>query len=64
MYLHGLSADLAVGAADEHTLVASDTLGQLARAFRFHPDGENGYCWLQGLPPESKPAAASHEAAE
>ncbi len=64
VYLHGLSADLAVGAADEHTLVASDTLGQLAQAFRFHPGGENGYCWLQGLLPDPNPAAASHEAAE
>jgi NAD(P)H-hydrate epimerase len=50
VYLHGLAADLAVRAADEHTLLASDTLVQLSRAFRFDPNGQNGYLWLQGLP--------------
>jgi len=58
-YLHGLAADLAVRAADEHTLLASDTLVQLSRAFRFDPNGQNGYLWLQGLPSQ---AAAPHEA--
>jgi NAD(P)H-hydrate epimerase len=59
VYLHGLAADLAVRAADEHTLLASDTLVQLSRAFRFDPNGQNGYLWLQGLPSQ---AAAPHEA--
>jgi NAD(P)H-hydrate epimerase len=53
VYLHGLAADLAVRAGDEHTLLATDCLDQLARAFRshnhhFHSDGPNGYVWLQG----------------
>jgi len=53
VYLHGLAADLAVHEADEHTLLATDCLGQLARAFRslahhFHTDGRSNYVWLQG----------------
>ncbi len=35
VYLHGLAADFAVDEADEHTLVATDSLAFLARAFRF-----------------------------
>jgi NAD(P)H-hydrate epimerase len=70
VYLHGLAADLAVIEADEHTLLATDSLRQLARAFRFQgfcfrSSGPNRYLWLQGLPPaESSPAATCHEAAE
>ena len=62
VYLHGLAADLAVREADEHTLLATDSLAQLARAFRFCASGPNGYLWLQGLPAEAMPAAALHEA--
>ena len=35
VYLHGLTADMAVREADEHTLLATDSLRYLARAFRF-----------------------------
>jgi NAD(P)H-hydrate epimerase len=59
VYLHGLAADMAVrgpdGGQDEHTLLATDSLQQLSRAFRFDSRGENGYVWLQGLPAPSKP---------
>jgi len=55
VYLHGLAADLAVQAGDEHTLLASDSLRQLSRAFGFDSRGQNGYVWLQGLPAASKP---------
>jgi NAD(P)H-hydrate epimerase len=53
VYLHGLSADLAVREAGEHTLLATDCLAHLARAFRscahrLVADGPNGYVWLQG----------------
>jgi NAD(P)H-hydrate epimerase len=63
VYLHGLAADLAVRAADEHTLLATDSLAQLSQAFRhraygFNGSSPNGYLWLQGLPDE-----ALHEAA-
>ena len=54
VHLHGLAADLAVGGGDEHTLLATDCLAYLARAFRmsrndFARDGANGYVWLQGF---------------
>ena len=66
VYLHGLAADLAIrgpeGTADEHTLLATDSLQQLSRAFRFDSRGENGYVWLQGLPVNSKPVVCSNEA--
>jgi ADP-dependent NAD(P)H-hydrate dehydratase / NAD(P)H-hydrate epimerase len=53
VYLHGLAADLAVRQSDEHTLLATDILAQLARAFQhrlhdFDGDGKNRYVWLQG----------------
>jgi ADP-dependent NAD(P)H-hydrate dehydratase / NAD(P)H-hydrate epimerase len=35
VYLHGLASDMAVRKADEHTLLATDCLRQLARGFRF-----------------------------
>lgn len=57
VYLHGLAADLAVREADEHTLLATDSLALLSRAFRFQAfrfqtGGPNGYLWMQGLPAE------------
>ncbi len=59
VYLHGLAADLAVREADQHTLLATDSLKHLSRAFRFRFRGHTGYVWLQGLP-----AAAPREAVE
>jgi NAD(P)H-hydrate epimerase len=46
--LHGLAADLAVQEADEHSLLATDSLRYFSRAFRFESRGSNGYVWLQG----------------
>jgi len=60
--LHGLAADLAVRSDDEHTLLATDSLPQLAQAFRFHTRGPKGYLWLQGVPAETSQAAALQEA--
>jgi len=53
VYLHGLAADLAVRDGDEHTLLATDGLRYLARAFQYRgfrvgKDGANRYVWLQG----------------
>lgn len=62
VFLHGLAADLAVRRAGEHSLLATDTLPQLSRAFRFRSTDKNGYVWLQGMPPGT-PAAGSCEAA-
>ncbi|MGB9407595.1 MAG: NAD(P)H-hydrate dehydratase [Terracidiphilus sp.] len=61
VYLHGLAADMAVRRDDEHTLLATDSLAQLAQAFRFHSRGPSGYLWLQGLPAELLQATAFHE---
>ena len=50
VYLHGLAADLAVREQDEHTLLATDTVAHLSRAFRFRAEDKGGYLWIQGLP--------------
>lgn len=50
VYLHGLAADFAVREQDEHTLLATDTIAHLSRAFRFRAEDEGGYLWIQGLP--------------
>jgi ADP-dependent NAD(P)H-hydrate dehydratase / NAD(P)H-hydrate epimerase len=50
VYLHGLAADFAVREQDEHTLLATDTVSHLHRAFRFRAEDEAGYIWLEGLP--------------
>lgn len=56
VYLHGLAADITVRShgigGDQHTLLATDSLTNLYRAFRFHPQAHSGYGWLQGLPEE------------
>jgi NAD(P)H-hydrate epimerase len=64
VYLHGLAADLAVRASDEHTLLATDSLSYLSHAFRSCINDRNGYLWLQGLPSEALYAAAHREAQE
>ena len=57
VYLHGLSADLTVRGpgigGDQHTLLATDSLSNLYRAFRYHPQADSGYVWLQGFPRSS-----------
>ena len=50
VYLHGLAADLALDEQDEHTLLATDTVAHLARAFRFSAEDEAGYTWREGMP--------------
>jgi NAD(P)H-hydrate epimerase len=64
VHLHGLAADLAVRARDEHTLLATDSVPQFSAAIRFHSRRKNGYVWLQGLPGDSFAAKGSCEAAE
>ena len=48
VYLHGLAADLAVREGDEHTLLATDSLGQLGRVFRFRVRGGERICLVAG----------------
>jgi NAD(P)H-hydrate epimerase len=50
VYLHGLAADFAVREQDEHTMLATDTVGHLFRAFHFRSGDEAGYVWVEGLP--------------
>jgi NAD(P)H-hydrate epimerase len=64
VYLHGLAADFAVRGADQHTLLATDSLPQFSRAFSFRFRTQNGYVWLQGLTAESSPIAATDEEAK
>jgi hypothetical protein len=58
VYLHGMAADLAVRAGDEHTLLATDCLKYLPQAFKtgvshFRNKGKNRYGWIQGIPRDS-----------
>jgi NAD(P)H-hydrate epimerase len=64
VYLHGLAADFAVRGADQHTLLATDSLPQFSRAFSFRFRTQNGYVWLQGLTAESSQTTANEEAAK
>jgi NAD(P)H-hydrate epimerase len=64
VFLHGLAADLAVRAGNEHTLLATDSLPQFSQAFRFRSRTASGYVWLQGFPPESSPEKGSRKAEE
>ena len=58
VYLHGLAADFAVAAQNEHTLLATDVIDHLWRAFQFRAysgsrksaNKASGYTWLQSLP--------------
>ncbi len=50
VYLHGLAADFALREQDEHTLLATDTVAHLQRAFRFQGEDPAGYIWIEGLP--------------
>jgi NAD(P)H-hydrate epimerase len=64
VYLHGLAADITVQqpgiGGDQHTLLATDSLAFLHRAFRFHPvrfqvQAKSDFVWLQGLPADIVP---------
>jgi NAD(P)H-hydrate epimerase len=50
VYLHGLAADFALREQDEHTLLATDTIGHLFHAFLFRSRDEAGYVWVEGIP--------------
>ncbi len=48
VYLHGLAADFAAVAMDEHTVLATDTVAHLTDAFRYRVKAD-GMTWLCGL---------------
>jgi NAD(P)H-hydrate epimerase len=49
VFLHGLAADYATLAQDEHTVLATDTVDHLWRAFRARAENEDGLTWITGL---------------
>ncbi|MBB5339430.1 NAD(P)H-hydrate dehydratase [Tunturiibacter gelidoferens] len=49
VYLHGLAADYAAHAMDEHTVLATDTVTHLSDAFRYRVRDEDGLVWICGL---------------
>jgi ADP-dependent NAD(P)H-hydrate dehydratase / NAD(P)H-hydrate epimerase len=51
VYLHGLAADFAVRAMDEHTVLATDTVTHLSDAFRYRVRDADGLTWVCGLRP-------------
>ncbi len=50
VYLHGLAADIAVRAQDEHTLLVTDVIASLWQAYRYRAGDKNGYVWWEGMP--------------
>jgi NAD(P)H-hydrate epimerase len=49
VYLHGLAADFAARAMDEHTVLATDTVTHLSDAFRYRVQDGDGLTWICGL---------------
>lgn len=49
VFLHGLAGDFACLAQDEHTVLATDTVGHLWHAFRARVKDEDGFTWISGL---------------
>jgi hydroxyethylthiazole kinase-like uncharacterized protein yjeF len=60
VFLHGLAADYATLAQDEHTVLATDTIDHLWQAFRAHVEDEDGVTWIAGLAGRS--GVGSHDA--
>lgn len=49
VFLHGLAADFATLAQDEHTVLATDTVNHLWWAFRARVEDVDGFTWISGL---------------
>ncbi len=48
VFLHGLAGDFACLAQDEHTILATDTVGHLWQAFRARVKDADGLAWIAG----------------
>ena len=48
VFLHGLAGDFACAAQDEHTVLATDTVAHLYRAFRFRNTDADHLTWITG----------------
>jgi NAD(P)H-hydrate epimerase len=63
VYLHGLAADITVAShgigGDQHTLLATDSLAFLHKAFGYPLEDRNGYLWLQGQAIRGKASAGA-----
>ncbi len=49
VYLHGSAGDFAAVARDEHTVLATDTVTHLSKAFRYRVKDADGLVWVAGL---------------
>jgi NAD(P)H-hydrate epimerase len=49
VFLHGLAGDFACLAQDQHTVLATDTVGHLWQAFRARVADADGLTWLCGM---------------
>lgn len=49
VFLHGLAADFAARAMDEHTVLATDTVTHLSDAFRYRTKDGDGMTWICGV---------------
>jgi NAD(P)H-hydrate epimerase len=49
VFLHGLAGDYAALAQEEHTVLATDTVAHLWRAFRERVTDEDGFTWIAGM---------------
>ena len=54
VYLHGLSADLAVQGIDEKCLLATDVIDGLSDAFGYRVEDEDGLTWICGVRKERR----------
>jgi NAD(P)H-hydrate epimerase len=59
VFLHGLAADFATLAQDEHTVLATDTIDHLWKAFRARVEDEDGVTWIAGL--AERAVSGSHD---
>ncbi len=57
VFLHGLAGDLACLDQDEHTVLATDTVSHLARAFRSRVVDADGLTWITGTAGNGSSAA-------
>lgn len=49
VFLHGMAGDFATLAQEEHTVLATDTVGHLWQAFRARVTDADGLTWIAGL---------------
>ncbi len=59
VFLHGLAGDFACLAQDEHTVLATDTVAHLARAFRSRVRDADGFTWIAGTATNGTDASAT-----